>query len=435
MDQEGRIVDRSVALKIVNSVKGSDGKVSDYRCETKKQPAPIPFSLADLTMLASKLHGMTAENVLRTAQTLYEKHKVASYPRTDTGFLPESQHADAPMILASIAANRPDLSNLVAEADPTIKSRAFADSKVTAHHGIIPTAQRVSMSALSKDEALVNDLIVKRYIAQFYPHYEYLDTRVETTIAAEVFLSTGKTVLSMGWRQVLPGGATKEQVLPKVEKEDHVSCHSASVKNAKTVPPKHYTEGTLIYAMENIHRVYAGSADDKASLKEGDGIGTSATRASIISELKRREYLVPNGKSIISTPYGRSVIDAYPEDVKSAHLTAMNERKLKRIERTGEGLESFMQEQESYIRHHTSTVSSLTITAIEPPKPKKPANRNGKTVPRKKASGATSEHCCKQCGSSLVLRVAKEKKKKFWGCSNFPDCKSTYQDRSGNPVL
>ena len=436
IDHEGRITDRSVATRIVSSVTGKEGVISEYRSEKKRQPAPIPFSLADLTMLASKLHGMTAENVLKIAQALYEKHKLTSYPRTDTGFLPESQHSDAPMILASIASNLPDLKGTIADADPAFKSKAWSTSKVTAHHGIIPTAQKVAMSALNKDESILYGLIVRRYIAQFYPLHEYQDTRIETTIAKEVFVSTGKTVLKPGWRLVLPGGGTKQEaMLPKLSKGDSANCVDASIKNAKTVPPKHYTEGTLIYAMENIHRLYEGSTDEKTSLKEGDGIGTSATRASIISELKRRQYLVPKGKSIVSTPYGRGVVDAYPDAIKSAHITAMNERKLKSIEQTGKGIEQFMEEQENYIREHVSTVNGLTVTVVGPPEARSTKNKRSKKVGKRKTGNASSEHRCTKCGSGLVLRKAKEKGTSFWGCSDFPNCRSTYQDRSGKPEL
>ncbi|MGJ8530129.1 DNA topoisomerase 3 [Maritalea sp.] len=435
IDPEGRIVDHSVAVRIASCVKGAEGVISEYHCERKKQAAPIPFSLAELTMLASKLHGMTAENVLKVAQSLYE-HKLTSYPRTDTGYLPESQHADAPAILTSIAANFPTLANTVEGADPSLKSKAWATSRTTAHHGIICTAHKKATSALSKDEAIIYELIARRYIAQFYPLHEYQDTRIETTIAEELFVTTGKTILKAGWRVVLPGGATKEQaILPMVSKGDSVDCINTTIKNAATVPPKHYTEGTLIYSMENIHRLYEGTTDEKSALREGDGIGTSATRASIISELKRRKYLEPKGKSIVSTQYGRSVVDAYPEEIKSAHLTAMNERKLKAIEQSGNGFQQFMTEQERYIREHVSLVNGLSVSVVTPPEcspGKKMANKNAvKSATQKTSSG----YSCKQCGSGLVQRTAKEKKTKFWGCASFPKCRSTYKDKSGKPVL
>lgn len=435
IDHEGRIIDKTVAMSIARAVKGSPGVISEYRSEKKKQQAPIPFSLADLTMLASKLHGMTAENVLKIAQSLYE-HKLTSYPRTDTGFLPESQHADAPMILSSIASNLPELGSIIEGADPSFKSNAFNDKRITAHHGIVCTAHKMMMSVLSKDEAIVYGLIARRYIAQFYPLHEYQDTRIETTIAKELFVTNGKTVLKAGWRIVLPGGASKEEVvLPKVSKGDSVNCVNATIKNAKTVPPKHYTEGTLIYAMENIHRLYEGSTDEKSALRDGDGIGTSATRASIISELKRRQYLVPKGKSIVSTPYGRSVVDAYPDDIKSAHITAMNERKLKAIEQTGHGLEQFMREQENYVREHVGTVNGLAVTVVAPPEERYSKKKASKKAAKRKPVNTASEHCCTKCGSGLVLRTAKKKKTKFWGCASFPTCKSTYQDRDGKPAF
>jgi ribosomal protein L37AE/L43A len=127
------------------------------------------------------------------------------------------------------------------------------------------------------------------------------------------------------------------------------------------------------------------------------------------------------------------VVDAYPDAIKSAHITAMNERKLKSIEQTGKGIEQFMEEQENYIREHVSTVNGLTVTVVGPPEARSTKNKRSKKVGKRKTGNASSEHRCTKCGSGLVLRKAKETS--FWGCSDFPNCRSTYQDRSGKPEL
>jgi len=432
VDAEGRILDKAVASNIAAKVKNEDGSVDSYVSDKKKQAAPVPFSLADLTMLASKVHGMTADAVLKAAQSLYEKHKLTSYPRTDTGYLPESQHGDADTVLVSVRANLPSVENLIENADTSIKSRAFNDKKVTAHHGIIPTAQRTPKSALNGDETLIYEMVVRRYVAQFYPPYEYQDTRIEASIQNERFVATGKVTISPGWRSVLAGGGDKQETeLPIVAVGDAVKATSVTIKDAKTSPPKSYTEGTLIYAMENIHRLYTGSKDDKANLRETDGIGTSATRAGIITELKRRKYLIPKGKSIVSTEHGRSVIDAYPDSIKSAHITAMNERLLKAIEQTGEGLQEFMANQESLVRDHVAKVNSTSINVKGAPEK---ANKKKKSS-KKKATKVTSKYPCGACGAGLVLRKARVKGTSFWGCSAYPGCKTTYSDKAGKPAI
>ena len=182
---------------------------------------------------------------------------------------------------------------------------------------------------------------MRAYLAQFYPVHEYMSTTVGVEVEGETFVATGKVVTRNGWRDVYQEADEQDaekdaddggnQSLPAMQKGDGVTCKQATRKDAKTKPPARFTEGTLIRAMENIHK-FVPDPEHKKMLREGDGIGTSATRASIISELKRREFLETKGKQIVSTTLGRSVIDALPEVVKSPVLTALYERMLKGIE-------------------------------------------------------------------------------------------------------
>jgi DNA topoisomerase-3 len=431
IDSEGRIIDKEFAVALVAKLSKKHGHISAYTREKKRQPAPIPFSLADLTMLASKAYGMTADEVLKGAQSLYEKHKLTSYPRTDTGHLPESQHSDAPQILNSIASNLPKLRTLIEGADTGVKSRAWDDRKVTAHHGIIPTNHRQPVTALSSSEAKLYELVVRRYLAQFYPAHAYMATRVETTVEAERFVTTGKTVTDVGWRAVLSGGYSDNEVeLPSLAQGDAVVCASVSRKDAKTKPPNHYTEGTLIYGMENIHKMIVDPVQKK-SLKDGDGIGTSATRASIITELKRRKYLRAKGKHIVSTDLGKNMVDVYHETITSPIITAINERALKEIEKSGSGYGQFMEKQETYIRKHVQHVNQSFIRVegvTETATPKK--KRRARSKP---TSGSTQT--CTTCGKALVRRPSKTKGQFWWGCSGFPDCRQTYRDDAGKPAF
>ena len=426
LDSEGRLVDTAVADALVAAVKGKPGIIDAYKQEAKRQNQPLAFALSDITALASAKFGYSAEDVLNACQALYETHKLTSYPRTDCAYLPESQHADAPRVLEAIKHVNPELVGLIDGADSRIKSKTWDDSKITAHHGIVPTMQKGSKAALSERERNIYDLIVRAYLAQFYPLHEYMQTTVGVEIAGENFAASGKVVTRNGWRDVYSQAdeeAEKDEdddsgtlLLPSMTQGDAVSCTNATRKDAKTKPPARFTEGTLIRAMENIHK-FVSDAEHKKMLREGDGIGTSATRASIISELKRREFLAVQGKQIISTTLGRSVIDALPEVVKSPVLTALYERMLKGVEQGTAALDAFITKQETFIRDQVAKANSGAVTIAG----------------GKEAAPVSSLHKCMACGSGLSRRPSKKKGQFWWGCSNFPTCKQTYPDLKGRP--
>jgi len=329
LDSEGRLINTAIADALVAAVSGASGTVAEYKKEAKTQAQPLAFALSDIPALASSRYGYSAEQTLKICQSLYETHKLTSYPRTDCAYLPESQHADAPAVLAALKQVNPELSVLIEAANPKLKSRTWNDKKITAHHGIIPTLHAGDKSALSEPERNLYELIVRAYIAQFWPLHEYLQTKVSLEIAGEIFTAGGKTVTKNGWKDVYQpvdedeakpakgkGAASEEedgsgQNLPAMSQGDKVTCQQAQRLDAKTKPPARFTEGTLIRAMENIHR-FVDDPEHKKRLRDGDGIGTSATRASIISELKRRTFLEAKGKPIISTELGRALVDALP---------------------------------------------------------------------------------------------------------------------------
>jgi DNA topoisomerase-3 len=296
LDPEGRLIDTNIANAIVEKVKGKTGTIAEYKQEAKKQSQPLAFALSDITLLASNKFGYSAEDVLNACQSLYETHKLTSYPRTDCAYLPESQLADAPRVLEAVKLVSPELSGIVDGADPRIKSKTWDDSKITAHHGIIPTMHKGSKAGLSDKERNIYELIVRAYLAQFYPLHEYMQTTVGAEIEGETFTASGKVVTRNGWRDVYQEAdddSDKDQEegsgqrLPAMKQGDGVTCIQATRKDAKTKPPARFTEGTLTRAMENIHK-FVSDPQHKKMLRDGDGIGTSATRASIISELKRR---------------------------------------------------------------------------------------------------------------------------------------------------
>jgi len=426
LDSEGRLVDTAIADGIVSSVRGQTGTVTSFEQTAKKKAHPLAFSLSGMTAAASARFGYSAEDVLKACQALYEA-KLTSYPRTDSSYLPESQHADAARVLAAVAHVNPELANVIAGADASLKSKTWDDSKVTAHHGIIPTMERGSKGGMSEKERNVYDLIVRAYIAQFYPVHEFMSTTVAIDVAGHDFSATGKVVTRNGWKDVYNTAADEEeganpeddseQQLPVLQKGAGVRCSDATRRDSKTKAPPRFTDGTLDTAMENIHR-FVADPEHKKMLRDGDGIGTAATRPSTVAELKKRGFLESKGKTIISTTLGRSVIDALPEVVKSPVLTALNERMLKAIEQGTAQLDTFVSKQEGFIRGQVAKANDGAVTIAG----------------AKEGPAVSTLHKCMKCSAGLVRQASTKKKGSFWwGCSTYPTCKQTYPDNKGRP--
>lgn len=412
LDEEGRLIDAAVAGAIAEKTTGSSGEVTRYHREPKTRAQPLPFTLSDITLEASKRYGLGASEVLTICQALYETHKLTSYPRTDCSYLPESQFADVPDVLHALKAVNLDMQVIIDGADPTIRSRAWDDSKVSVHYGIIPTRHEGSKAALSTPERQVYELIVRRYLAQFYPVERYQVTDIDIAIQDACFTLRGKTILDAGWTVVQAGeapDADDNQTLPLLQTGDAVHCVTCARVDAKTKPPARYTEGTLQRAMENIHRVIT-NPEHRKMLKDGDGIGTPATRASIISELVRRQFIESKGKHIMSTPLGQGIIDILPEMVKSPVLTAMYERVLRSMEKEPALLDDFLNHQAQFVRDEVARASQGGV----------------------KLAGLPSAHVCPTCQKPLIRR--KSAKGFWWACGGYPDCRETFQDNKGKPI-
>ena len=423
LDEEGRLIDVNIASELELRLSGKDAKVTTYEQKPKKKFHPLTFSLSQLTLTVSKKFGYTAEEVLKTCQSLYETHKLTTYPRTDCGYIPESQHSDAQDTLDTLKKINPELSELIDGADTSIKSKTWNDKKVTAHHGIIPTLHYCDKSALNPKEKSIYELIVKTYLAQFYPVHEYMNTQVEFDIDGETFKAKGNVTEVNGWKDVYQetdneskDDDKQEQPLPALNSGDSLTCKQVIKKDSKTKPPASFTEGTLINAMVNIHK-FVDEPEDKKMLREEDGLGTEATRATIISELKNKSFLETKGKTIVSTVLGRSVVDALPEMVKSPILTALYERMLKGIEDGSASLDAFIGKQEQLIKAQVQKANSGSVVIAG----------------AKKALPVSDKHKCKSCDAGLIRRPGKKRGSYWWGCSNYPTCEERYLDFKGKP--
>lgn len=354
MDEEGRVLSRALAENVVGRIANKHGEISGFTKKTSKKSAPLPHALSSLQIEAAKMFGLSAQKVLDTCQALYERHKIITYPRSDCRYLPKGHLAEAPQVIAAIDATHNTLSNFTAGADLSIKSAAWNDKKVGAHHAIIPTTKKIAQAKLTKDEANIYFLVARQYLCQFYPASQYAEKEIKTIVEGGLFISKQKDLTFVGWQALFnktenqSNGQSNDEHgqnvkrLPDVAIGDKVLCLNGEILDKNTTPPKRFNDATLLAAMTGIAR-YVSSPDIKKILKDTDGIGTEATRASIIELLFKRQYLIRQGKEILSTDIGRSVITALPQSVGKPDMTAIWESQLEAICQKQQKYNDFMQ--------------------------------------------------------------------------------------------
>ena len=379
-DPDGRCLKKSVADQVCAKIMGQAGTIRTASRNKKREIAPLPFSLSVLQTVANARWGYGAQQVLDAAQKLYEEHKLTTYPRTDCGFLASGQHADANNILKAIGDANPQL---VKDVDPSRKSKAFNDSKVTAHTGIIPTAKQPDVSRLSTIERNLYGLIARHYVAQFLPDHEYQAVEITIECCQEKFTGKGKKTLVVGWKSVLPPQKKEATDLPLVNKGDAVMSKSAELIDKKTKPLSRFTEGTLIKAMAGIAR-YVENPKVKSALKESAGIGTEATRASIIETLKQRNYILLKGKIIISTDHGRHFIDSIPGRIKDPAVTAWWEQQMSEIAEEGADANTFLEKMTDWMCKLVASANPEQFRTAAKANPKRERGSGSNNPPTRK---------------------------------------------------
>jgi DNA topoisomerase-3 len=337
MDEDNRLLSKIVAQQIVAKVQNRTGKIINTRQSKKATPPPLPYSLSTLQIDAAKRFGMSAHNVLDTCQKLYERHKLITYPRSDCRYLPREHLNEVNQVANAIKKTVSKLSKAVENADLNLKSKAWNDSKVSAHHAIIPTSKSVDLSRLSSAESNVYQLIARQYLIQFYLPFKYMDKQIDTQISDELFVAKQKEVISPGWKVLFPtksGSQDKSEFsnvnFPVVKIGDEVRSQQVDIKEKNTTPPKHFTDATLLSAMTGIAR-YVNDPSIKKVLRDTDGLGTEATRAGIIELLFKRQFLIRKGKDILASKVGTQFICSLPERMTTPDMTAHWESQLESI--------------------------------------------------------------------------------------------------------
>lgn len=340
-----KIDSKEEAEEIVSKVKGEEGVIKEVEKKNGSQKAPFLYDLTELQRDGNKQYGYTASQVLELAQDLYEKKKLVTYPRTDSRFLSDDMKQTVKDTLKAINVMPYSraIEPLQKDGKFNIKftKRIIDNKKVTDHHAIIPTKKNPTNVKLNKDELNIYQLIVKRFIAVFYPDFKFQTTRVIVEVKDETFVSKGKIVKDLGWKKLYQkAGANEDTLLPAVKKNDPITIHDTELQSKKTTPPKPYTEASLLSAMENAGR-FVEEDELKEQLKEA-GFGTPATRASIIERLVSVKYIYRKGKSLHPTEKGIKLIQIVPEQLKSPEMTGKWERGLSKISRDELTVEPFM---------------------------------------------------------------------------------------------
>ena len=343
-DEEGRILSRSLAENVASRISGQVGMVKRYQTARVKQSAPLPYSLSTLQIDAAKQLGLTPKQTLSGCQSLYERHKLITYPRSDCRYLPLQHLSQAATIAAAIRSVQPELTAAVDGGDWSLRSSAWNDSKVTAHHAIIPTARQLDPQALSADELALYTLIARQYLMQFYPPLVRQESRAEIEIAGGCFIAKGALVIALGWRALQPNrkdDSDSEVRLPQLQEGQSLPCERGEVLDKQTQPPKPFTDATLLAAMTGIAR-YVQDPTLKQVLRETDGLGTEATRAAILDLLFQRGFLLRQGKSIRASETGRALIQALPPVATLPDMTARWEHALAAIEQRTLAYQAFI---------------------------------------------------------------------------------------------
>lgn len=481
VDEKGRLADGLHAQAAADAAQGQLARVVSAETRQKEQSPPLPYNLLKLQTDASRKFGMSPTDVKDITQSLREKHRLITYNRSDCEYLSDEQHGDAPGILAAIAQTAPLLAAVAQRADPALRGRAFDSSKVSAHHAIIPTEATANLSALTAAEQKIYLLVARAYAAQFWPNHQYDQTDLVVEAGGHCFAIRSHVTTRPGWLTLYKNDVGNEDLagdenavaadIRALRQGQEGVCTAAEAVRTETKPPPLYTMATLLQDLTRVAKYVRDERlrkllieKDKGKQGEHGGIGTPATRDSIIATLFERGYLAENGRHIVSTATGRDFYDTLPDPAKYPDMTALWHEQQKAIQ-AGEGdAVSFVRGLMEHIAAEVGRVKreGIGIKAGTHPCPTcgKPLrrigrkdqqdgyfwgctgyaegcryscdDRGGKPAPRE-ARAVSALHKCLACGQGMSRRPGKTKGVFWWGCSGYPQCQQTYPDVKGKP--
>jgi DNA topoisomerase-3 len=425
LNDKKQITDKNVADLIVKETTGKQAYITkaDKKHEIKKHP--FPFNKATATAAIAKRFKLPLKKIDTILDELRLTHKLITYSRSDCVYLNDEIHATCPDRMETVLKLLPQFNDFKSKLNLKQKSRAFDNSKVEVHHGIIPTANndKKNLSALSKDELNIYTLICEIFVSQFLPAHELDRFTVEINCQERFFTSSEIKVTNPGWKLVYKNDDDDDEEssigVSNLSNNDKGLCEKSTRKDKETKPPARYTAATLMSDMnciakyvkdEKIKKLLLAKDADNPLLK--GSIGTPATQSSIISGLIDDGYFKEDKGYLISQPLCRSIIDLLPEYSTQPDLTALWFEKQDLISKGQLSAEEFVNEILDNIETEVNRVKStgLNLSNIDVPK------------------------CT--CGGILRRAQNKTSKEFFWFCSNYETgCKLTYQDKKGNPIM
>lgn len=440
----GKFTSKEEGQGAFSLIEGKPFVIVSVQKKQGKEPAKQLYDLTSLQVDLNRKYGFSAEMSLNLIQGLYEK-KLTTYPRVDTQYLSDDIYPKCPGILNGVsqyaqAGTKPYLEMIknLASISKTLPktNRVFDTSKVTDHHAIIPTGQ--VPTGLTDVEKKVYDLIARRFIAVFYPDCKFSTTTVVGKVDKVEFKATGKEILSQGWRAVYgkdeitdssAKNAVADKILPSFVKGE-TGPHKPTLTEKMTVPPKHYTEASLLRAMETAGKL----VDDEqlsAAMKE-NGIGRPSSRAGIIETLFKRHYIRREKKNLVATPTGIQLIDTIHDKLlTSVELTGIWEKKLREIEQDKYDAATFINELKAQVARIVSDVmhdsSGQLIVYGDDDKPRGKAKKSAEKTTTKSASKSTTKSTrktktikvgdvCPKCKQGHVI-----KGNTAYGCSRWKE--------------
>ena len=416
--------------KRANEIKGSSVGFSfgvKVRATEKKEEPPLPFNLLTLQTLASKLFGFSAKKTLEVTQTLREKHKAITYNRSDCEYLPTTAFENAPAVLKAVSEN---IGLDISKADTSYKNRAFDDSKLSAHYGIIPTQAKFDKANLSKDELDIYRLIAQRFLMQFFHPCEYISYAISFEKDEICFKTNARRNIKLGFKEFFSDTSDDNEIETigadlLIYNNTTADCSDVIISKEKTKPRPLYTMTSLLKDLNSVAKYVKDEKikkllleKDKEKKGENGGIGTPATRSDMIEKLIKEQYIEiskDKKQQIKSTDKGKNLIRCCSNLLATPDMTALWYEYQKEIEAGNRTKDNFLFSVKNDIEVEIERIKSGEEFKME-------VNNSGIK--------------CPNCNEGvLVRRLSQKTKKYFWGCSAYPNCSGIFGDDNGKPIL
>ena len=406
---QARIFDREKARALAGRLAGKEAVIRSLQRKRREAPPPAAYDLTELQRDANRKYAYSAKETLSMMQSLYENHKVLTYPRTDSRYISQDVVPTLPERITSVAVDEyRDLALSIRRQRPLQTKYLVNDAKVSDHHAIIPTEEQVELWRMSGGERNIYDLVVRRFLAVLLPPCVYEEVRLTLEVDGETFTARGKVMVEPGWRAAYDRSFSdldqeededeREQALPVLREGERFPVGEVRLRPGQTAPPARYTEATLLTAME-----HPGSQvedrEESRILEETGGLGTPATRADIIEKLFSSFYVERRGKEIVPTSKGVQVVKLAPADLRSAALTARWEGRLGAIAQGKEREAHFVEEMRQYASHLVSEVKASDASYTHDNQTRTPCPDCGKYLLRVKTKRGEMLVCPdRECG-------------------------------------